>query len=78
MGAPHNTAQAATCSLWKEREPGSLELDAMEQYAMRTPSPLLRIAVGETVGRGHCSAPEETMAAGEPGHVELRTDHGNC
>ena len=34
---------AASCSLWAEREAGSLELDAMEQYAVS----MLRIAVGE-------------------------------
>ena len=39
---PHSTAQAAACRFVKESgAAGSLELDAMAQHALRTPSPLL-------------------------------------
>ena len=39
---PHNTTQAAACRFVKESgAAGSLELDAMAQHALRTPSPLL-------------------------------------
>ena len=50
---PHSTAQAGACSLWRSREPGSLEPGATEQRALRMPSPFLLRRERAVVGRGH-------------------------
>ena len=49
------TQHGAGCGVQfvKEREPGSLELDARVQHALRMPSPLLLRRESAVVGRGH-------------------------
>ena len=50
---PQSTAQAATCRFVKESgAAGSLEMDAMAQHALRTPSPLLLRRERAVMGRG--------------------------
>ena len=61
---PHSTAQAAACRFVKEREPGSLELDARVQHALRMPSPLLLRGAAWWWGVSMGSAPERGWRRG--------------
>ena len=67
------TQHGAGCGVQfvKEREPGSLEQGAMEQRALRMPSPLLLRRERAVVGRGHGQRTREAM------EERCRLQHGD-